>query len=304
MSQQISATIDPALKLQTSLPAVSFDLEGLMAWATAMTEKYAGLVVSEDQVKDVKKDMAELNAAKIRVDNARKETVKILTAPIKDFEAQIKKVCCIFDDAYRALGEQVKDFEEKERDAKREVVKDLIDKELEAHAGRVRAFPIPVQDKWLNKSTSLKSVREAIRDIIVQRIETEALQRQAEQARQERAAAIEQGVKAANAEYGVSLAVVRFMTPGNMDLETPLSDVCRSIMDAARLEAEKGHVQAILQPQRQAMPAPMSGPPADAATPDKALSIILTYAPANERAVSFALEQLKKLCTSFGVRRR
>ena len=94
------------------------------------------------------------------------------------------------------------------------------------------------------------------------------------------------------------------MTPGNMDLETPLSDVCRSIMDAARLEAEKGHVQAVLQPQRQAMPAPMSGPPADAATPDKALSIILTYAPANERAVSFALEQLKKLCTSFGVRRR
>lgn len=246
MSQQISATIDPALKLQTSLPAVSFDLEGLTAWATAMTEKYAGLVVSEDQVKDVKKDMAELNAAKIRVDNARKETVKILTAPIKDFEAQIKKVCCIFDDAYRALGEQVKAFEEKERDAKREVVKDLIGKELEAHAGRVRAFPIPVQDKWLNKSTSLKSVREAIRDIIVQRIETEALQRQ----------------------------------------------------------AEKGHVQAILQPQRQAMPAPMSGPPADAATPDKALSIILTYAPANERAVSFALEQLKKLCTSFGVRRR
>lgn len=300
MSQQISATIDPALKLQTSLPAVSFDLEGLAAWATAMTEKYAGLVVSEDQVKDVKKDMAELNAAKIRVDNARKETVKILTAPIKDFEAQIKKVCCIFDDAYRALGEQVKVFEEKERDAKREVVKGLIDEELEAHADRVRAFLIPVQDKWLNKSTSLKSVREAIRDIIVQRIETEALQRQAEQARQERAAAIEQGVKAANAEYGVSLAVARFMT----DLETPLSDVCRSIMDAARLEAEKGHVQAVLQPQRQAMPAPMSGPPADAATPDKALSIILTYAPANERAVSFALEQLKKLCTSFGVRRR
>lgn len=261
MSQQISATIDPALKLQTSLPAVSFDFEGLTAWATAMTEKYAGLVVSEDQVKDVKKDMAELNAARIRVDNARKETVKILTAPIKDFEAQIKKVCDIFDGAYRALGEQVRAFEEKERDAKREVVKGIIDEELDAHAGRVRAFPIPVQDKWLNKSTSLKSVREAIRDIIVQRIETEALQRQSEQARQERAAAIEQGVKAANAEYGVSLAVARFMTPGNMDLETPLSDVCRSITDAARLESQKGRVQAIPQPQRQEMSAPMPGPP-------------------------------------------
>lgn len=300
MSQQISATIDPALRLQTSLPAVSFDLEGLMAWATAMTEKYAGLVVSEDQVKDVKKDMAELNAAKIRVDNARKETVKILTAPIKDFEAQIKKVCCIFDDAYRALGEQVKAFEEKERDAKREVVKDLIDKELEAHAGRVRAFPIPVQDKWLNKSTSLKSVREAIRDIIVQRIETEALQRQAEQARQERAAAIEQAVKAANARHGIDLHVAGFMVPRFLNLETPLNDILAAIEDVAESAART------ITPSRRG-PAPVSQTapsPSPVCAPERALSIILTYAPANERAVSFALEQLKKLCTSFGVRRR
>lgn len=294
MSQQISATIDPAMKLQTRLPVVTFDYEGLMAWAMCMTEKYSGLVVEEDQVKDIKKDMAELNASKIRVDNARKETAKVLMAPIKEFEAQVKKVCGVFDDAYRALGEQVKFFEDKERDAKREVVKGVIEEELAAQTSKIRPFPIPVQDKWLNKTTSLKSIREAIQGIIAQRIETEALQRQAEQARQERAAAIEQAVKATNAEYGVSLAVARFMTPGNMDLETPLSD----------LEVEKGRPQTALQAREQTTAAPIPGPPADAAAPDKTLSIILTYAPANEGAVSFALEQLKKFCTSFGVRRR
>lgn len=304
MNRQISATIDPAMKLQTSLPIVSFDYEGLMAWAMGMTEKYSGLVVEEDQVKDIKKDMAELNAAKIRVDNARKETVKVLTAPIKDFEGQIKKVRGIFDDTYRALGEQIKFFEDKERDAKREVVKGIIEEELVAQASKVRPFPIPVQDKWLNKTTTLKSVREAIRGIVAQRIETEALQRQAEQARQERAAAIEQGVKAANAEYCVSLAVARFMTPGNMDLEIPLSDVCRVIMDAARQEVEKCREPAVPQVQEQKAAAPLPRPAADAAVQDKTLSIILTYAPGNEGAVNFVLEQLKKLCTSFGVRRR
>lgn len=304
MSQQISATIDPAMKLQTRLPVVTFDYEGLMAWAMCMTEKYSGLVVEEDQVKDIKKDMAELNASKIRVDNARKETAKVLMAPIKEFEAQVKKVCGVFDDAYRALGEQVKFFEDKERDAKREVVKGVIEEELAAQTSKIRPFPIPVQDKWLNKTTSLKSIREAIQGIIAQRIETEALQRQAEQARQERAAAIEQAVKATNAEYGVSLAVARFMTPGNMDLETPLSEVCGGIMGAARLEVEKGRPQTALQAREQTTAAPIPGPPADAAAPDKTLSIILTYVPANEGAVSFALEQLKKFCTSFGVRRR
>lgn len=233
MSQQISATIDPAMKLQTRLPVVTFDYEGLMAWAMGMTEKYSGLVVEEDQVKDIKKDMAELNASKIRVDNARKETAKVLMTPIKEFEARVKKVCGVFDDAYRALGEQVKLFEDKERDAKREVVKGVIEEELAAQTSKIRPFPITVQDKWLNKTTSLKSIREAIQGIIAQRIETEALQRQAEQARQERAAAIEQAVKATNARHGISLNVAGFMVPKFTSLDTPLEKAMAAIEDVA-----------------------------------------------------------------------
>ena len=195
---------DSRMKLQTSLPAVSFDYAGLVAWAQGMTSKYQGLVVTEDQVAEIRVCMSDLNKAKISVDNSRKETVKKLSAPLKEFEGQIKKVTAIFDATYRSLSEQVQHFVEQERENKRGVVQNAISEELDKRKGEVQPFAIPIQDKWLLKSTTLKSIREAVQGIIDQRIESLRLQQQAEQARAERASAIEQAVKAATGRLAVS----------------------------------------------------------------------------------------------------
>lgn len=40
------------LNLQTTLPALSFDAKALKAWALSLTEKYTGLVVTEDAATD------------------------------------------------------------------------------------------------------------------------------------------------------------------------------------------------------------------------------------------------------------
>lgn len=305
------------MNLQSSLPTVSFDYVGLVAWAQGMTSKYDGLVVTEDQVPEIKDCMAEINKAKISLDNARKETVKKLSAPLRDFEAQIKKVTAIFDDTYKALGDQVQNFVEQEREKKREVVQGIIGEELAA--ADTGPFPIPVQDKWLNKSTSLKSIREAVQEIIGQRIESERMRHQAEQARVERASAIEQAVKAANAECGIELSVAQFMTPRNSDLGTPLDTVCAEIKTAAEREvARLAAVKAVTPPARpsttaahapekpverqpDAQPTPLA---IVAAGPDKTMSIIITYSPANEAAVRSALATLRGKCTTFSARLR
>ena len=289
------------MNLQSSLPTVSFDYVGLVAWAQGMTSKYDGLVVTEDQVPEIKDCMAEINKAKISLDNARKETVKKLSAPLRDFEAQIKKVTAIFDDTYKALGDQVQNFVEQEREKKRDVVQGIIGEELAA--ADTGPFPIPVQDKWLNKSTSLKSIREAVQEIIGQRIESERMRHQAEQARVERASAIEQAVKAANAECGIELSVAQFMTPRNSDLGTPLDTVCAEIKTAAerevaRLDAIKNAMRARpvttashdIQPPAEGQPnAQAASPPSVAVGPDKTMSSIITYSPAKEQEVRAAL---------------
>ena len=287
---------DEAFNMRTRAPAIIFDYEGLETRAKAIVAKYEGLVVSEDQVKDIKKEMAEINALKIRLDSARKEAKRQIEIPVKAFEAQVKKICAIFDRTYAALRAQVDAFVEKEREEKRAKVQPIIEEELQGASARVAPFPIPIQESWLNKSTTLKAVREAVRDIIEQRIQSEAARKQAEQARTERTSAIEQAVKAANAEYGTALTVAQFMSAGNLNLETPLTDVTVGIMQAAQAAA---NAQAARQ-------APAATPRAQAteAAPETSLSIILRFRTENEGAVRFALKNLKNLCTEFAVRKQ
>ena len=299
------------MKLHVSPPAVSFDFAGLVSWAQGFTAKYKGLVISEDQVPEIRTSMAEINKAKINLDNARKETVKELSAPLKAFETQIKQVTAIFDETYKFLGDQVQNFVEQERENKRAVVQNAISEELDKRKDEVESFAIPIQDKWLLKSTTLKSIREAVQGIIDQRIESLQLQQQAEQARAERASAIEQAVKATNAEYHLELSVAQFMTQWHVSLSTPLDDVCKDITSAAQRalarQAERSEPAPIARrwvaPQTSAAPAVISAPAADPG-PDKTMSIIISYSPAKAGEVLLALAKLKGLCTSFGARAR
>lgn len=300
---------DSRMKLQTSLPAVSFDYAGLVAWAQGMTSKYQGLVITEDQVSEIRVCMSDLNKAKISVDNSRKETVKKLSAPLKEFEGQIKKVTAIFDATYKSLSEQVQHFVEQERENKRTVVQNAISEELDKRKDEVESFAIPIQDKWLLKSTTLKSIREAVQGIIDQRIESLRLQQQAEQARAERASAIEQAVKATNAEYHLELSVAQFMTQWHTSLSIPFDSVRKNIADAAKLalaRQEERSVPAVrrwVAPQTSAAPAVTTAPAAEAG-PDKTMSIIITYSPANDGEVRLALAKLRGLCTTFSARAR
>ena len=54
-------TATPELKIEPQLPVLAFNVEQLRAWATGLTERYTNMVVTEDAIVEVKKDMADLN---------------------------------------------------------------------------------------------------------------------------------------------------------------------------------------------------------------------------------------------------
>ena len=90
-----------------------------------------------------------------------------------------------------------------------------------------------------------------------------------------------------------------------------LTRACRELIKAKKSidDARKEAVRRLSEPIRafEAQPAilpaePQPNPVPDA--PDKVMSVLLTYAPANDQSIRAALEQLKKLCSSFSVRTR
>jgi septum formation topological specificity factor MinE len=311
------------LKIQEKLPALAFNFEELKAWATDLAARYSDQVVTEDAVVEVKKDMAELNKARKAVDDARKEAVRRVSEPIKAFETQIKEVCSIFDAAYSRLGEQVKVFEDAQREEKRNKVLDLIGQCFADAFGAHGGWPdleIPVQEKWLNKTTTLKSVREDIAAIIERHMEEEQRKKALEQARQDRAAAVEAHVRALNDKHGQNIPVSRFIVGMASISSTPLEQVFADI-DAAYAEVIENRNRAqqtnVAAPdtvclssaqahQSQQPSAPVSGGTDSPALAHKTrtMSVVIEYDAAKEPQVKACIESLRSLCINLAVRTR
>ncbi|MFV0422223.1 DUF1351 domain-containing protein [Oleidesulfovibrio sp.] len=300
--------LNEQLKINESLPQISFDYEGLKAWAISITEQFSGLVVTEDDIAAIKSEMAGLNKAKDMVETARKEAVKRVSAPIKEFEAQVKDVVTIITEARAALAEQVKRFEDQQREDRRVAVQFQIDAIKVEHGVNI---DIPVQDAWLNKTKKLSDVKSAVEAIILQHLKAEREREELLRARQERAFAVEQRVLSKNESCGLSVSISAFQRL--TDSDTPLEEVYRQIdhyfyeahqhAEAEKLRAAERQrraeeaAAARQQAAQQQTSAQRQAPVQQSRRELRTLSIMMEYDAVNEGAVSASLDALLSLAT-------
>jgi len=284
------------LQVKTTLPAIGFDFEGLKKWAGEITDQYKDLVVREEDVAGIKSEMAGLNKTKKQLDDARKETVRQISTPIKTFEGQVKEVCALFDKTYRFLGNQVQAYEDRAREDKRREVQFLIDATLHEH--KLDGLPLQIQDSWLNKTKKMKAVKAEVEALVLAHLKEMKEAAELEQARTDRAVAIEEKCKALAIEYGFEIPVSTFLRLH--DLQTPLADVHGQIV--ASYEAK----------QRSMAPVAPPTPPPDAKSETLAfptikesslpktvkMTLILEYAKINEPKINALIRHLNELAIS------
>ena len=149
--------------LENAIPAeISFNFDELEAELTERLHHYNNLVVTEDSIKEAKTDLANLRKLKDAIDTRRKEVKQKCMAPYNAFERRVKELTALIDAPVAAINGQIKVFDEQEKAKKYE----------EITAAYLELVPEGVQDiiplnrildpKWLNKGTSMKSIREAI----------------------------------------------------------------------------------------------------------------------------------------------
>lgn len=125
---------------------------------------YTNLVYADDQIKEAKKDRANLRKFNVAVNDKRKEVKKRVMAPYTVFEAQVKELTGIVDQAIENIDTQIKGYEETKRNEKLEKVKEVY-KEAIGDLDRTVPFEKIFQERWLNVSTTLKSIKEEISGI-------------------------------------------------------------------------------------------------------------------------------------------
>ena len=128
----------------------------------AYVNKYSGLVVSEQTLKDDKKVKKELNSLKKQLNSKRIEIHKMFDQPYTDFKSDIDDMISQIDEVVNPINEGISKFEEQQKQQRLEDVKAEIAEMAPNYD--VKPDEIEIDKSWLTKSFSESKRVKAIAD--------------------------------------------------------------------------------------------------------------------------------------------
>lgn len=145
--------------------SIDFNFEDLKNQITERVAYYNALVVTEDSIKDAKKDKASLNSLKTAIEDRRKQIKKQYLEPYEALEKQCKELVSLIDSPIKSIDSQLQVFEEKLIQEKWLLIENYYKsevKELEVLVPLEKILP----QKWKNKGESTESICNAIGDTL------------------------------------------------------------------------------------------------------------------------------------------
>lgn len=145
------------------LSEIQWNYEEVKEWVASRVQEYKNIAYTEDAVKDMKQDRAELNKAKTAIENERKRIKKLCMEPYERFERQVKEVTGLIDEPIGLIDGQLKEIEEKRKQQKQKDIEELF--------GAIGFHDFITLDKimdpkWLNATVSLGKIEEQMRNIM------------------------------------------------------------------------------------------------------------------------------------------
>ena len=114
MSDQFDLVVKPAAG------SIASNIADLKAWVESVTEPYIGQVVTDDQAKFAKKDLADLRKLKSALEDERKKAKAIIMEPYSQFETMYREAVASLDAAIAGIDKQVKEIEAEARKRREE----------------------------------------------------------------------------------------------------------------------------------------------------------------------------------------
>lgn len=149
-----------------SLAPVKFNYEDIKKWVTEKSSEYKSIVYTPETITLAKQDRATLNKVSEAINNEKKRIKNELLKPYVDFENKCKELMAIVDDASKTIDKQVKEFEEKEQNAKKEQIKAVFDAYIGDYKDLI-LFDLIFNPRWLNKTYTMKKIEEEINHLVV-----------------------------------------------------------------------------------------------------------------------------------------
>ena len=106
--------------IDTSTPpeGIKFNYDELKKGLQVQLKKYQGLVVTENEVTDAKRTLANLRKLRTAIEDKRKEVKAYWNQPYDEFADKIKELTGLIDEPIGVIDTQVKDYDERRREEK------------------------------------------------------------------------------------------------------------------------------------------------------------------------------------------
>lgn len=149
---------------EVSVPGqLTFNYEELKQELMEKVSMYETLVYTDEQIKQAKMDKANLNKLKKALNDERIKREKVWMNPFNAFKTQINDLISITDKPIAVIDNQIKEYEKKQKEDKRTAIKEYWNS---CNVPEQLSFEKIFDDKWLNASTSMKSIQDAINEAI------------------------------------------------------------------------------------------------------------------------------------------
>lgn len=150
------------LRIEPHTPAMPlvWNFEELKTEISARIQQYKTLQYTADQIQAAKQDRANLNSLKKALNDERIRREKEFLEPFNEFKTQVKELCELIEEPVQLIDAQIKEVEAREKEEKREQCRKIFD-DIPGKPEWLQ-FEQIFNEKWLNKTTSIKSITDEI----------------------------------------------------------------------------------------------------------------------------------------------
>lgn len=151
------------LEVIKQLPVLNANFEDVKASLTETLNKYKGIIVTEDGLKDCKATQKELSSLRVKIDNYRKTIKKEVLVPVTEFEGKCKELEALIVEVEKPIKEGINVFDNLRREEKKTKAMEFIAEAIESHQLKDKyARQLNVLDKYFALTGSVKAVKEDI----------------------------------------------------------------------------------------------------------------------------------------------
>lgn len=149
-------------KITTTQGKVIFqDYDNILEEAQNLANHVKQVHVTEENIKESKRLVAQMNNRVKDINDTRKEVKKTILQPYNEFETQVKTIEGVINDAVNHVRVQERELTEKERNDKKQEIAELFDMRIQHYDFEsVMGFADFIENKHMNKSYSMAKVEQ------------------------------------------------------------------------------------------------------------------------------------------------